>query len=429
MIVHPPMHYFLIGQLMRFGMTLYYAEATPTLVMVLLCVFLIVRSPFTAPVKIGFLYGLWVSMAALSRTGVELFGMRPEGELNAAWLAGLILLESGRLKNWDPLRLFLGTLLMAYACTLHYYAGVGALGVVVYLMWATWSLRRRAWKACLAIIAGGLLWSVPFALLFLWPNHVAILRFANSQETLNSFRDVLQAHWNQYGNWVNGHVGNFWLRIPVSLDIPLVLMSTPVLLSMACTRGIALAAMPLELFILLAHHKHNYYFIHELALYAVAVGAGSLTMMDFLLLKQKRMPYARHAGWALFAISIAVSFWNLDRWSAGAPLNLTVQPQVHESEIARAAGRVILGGPYATVATRIASWYSSGGTYWYNPAPDLLWQRQSLAGFDAKAFFSHFDAVVENPHMSDDTSTRNTIPCSPGIWTGPCDWAVSSSRT
>ena len=93
MIVHPPVHYFLIGLLMRLGFTLYYAQATPTLLMALLCIWLILRGPFSAPVEIGLLYGLWVSMAVFGRFHIELFGMRPEGQLGVAWLASLILLE------------------------------------------------------------------------------------------------------------------------------------------------------------------------------------------------------------------------------------------------------------------------------------------------------------------------------------------------
>src|SRR5205085_1904904 len=120
MVVHPPVHYEVIALAMRAGFNSYYAEATPTLFMLLLGVALIAFGPFPGPVKIGLLYGLWVSMAFLGPTGQEIFGMRPEGDVEASWMAGLIALESGRLRKWNVPMLFLGALLLTYAGSLHY---------------------------------------------------------------------------------------------------------------------------------------------------------------------------------------------------------------------------------------------------------------------------------------------------------------------
>jgi hypothetical protein len=401
MIVHPPVHYALIGTLMRLGFSLYYAQATPTLLMVLICIWLIVRAPFTAPVKIGLLYGLWVSMAVFGRFGIEMFGMRPEGHLGAAWLAGLILLESGRLRNWNPIELFAGAFFLAYACSLHYYAAAGAAGAVVYVVWAAWTFRWRSWKALLAITAGALMYGLPFLTIYFLPHQHAILDFIKSTQNGGGVREVLDVHLKEYQYWARYKAGNFWLQIPVSLGIPIVLLSTPILFALRSTRGIALAALPLELFLLLfAHHKHAYYYIHEVALYSAAVVAGTLTIADRFLTKWK-LPGARAVGWTAFGLMIAVSFWNLNKWDG--KLTVSLQPRVHEAEIARTAGRAILG-PYATVATRIGPWYSSGGDYWYNPAQDVLWvPGQTLANVDMRAYFSHFDAVVEDAHMSDAT--------------------------
>lgn len=405
MFVHPPVHYLLIGILMRMGMTLYYAQATPTLVMVLLCVWLIVRSPFTAPVKIAFLYGLWVSMAAFSRFGLQFFGMRPEGDLGAAWLAALVLLESGRLRNWNPIELFGGTLLLAYACSLHYYAAPAALGIVVYVAWALWTLRGRARKPLLAIAGGGLVYAVPVLALFVLPHLHSILAFVKEATASGGgVRDILQVHLDQYAFWARYKAGNFWLQIPAALGIPVVLLSTPILLALPSTRGIALAALPWELFLLLfAQHKLTYYFVHEVALYGAAVLAGSLTFADKFLTKL-RLPAARLAGWIAFGLAIPISFLNLHTWDND--LLLSIQPQVHEAEIARAAGRQIIG-PDATVATRIGAWFSGGGRYWHNPGADLeIAPNQTFSEADVRSYFSHFDAAVEYPHMSEVTNNQ-----------------------
>ncbi len=412
MIVHPPVHYLLIGILMRLGMTLYYAQATPTLLMALLCVWLIVRGPFTAPVKIGLMYGLWVSMAVFVPFGYEFFGMRPEGHLGAAWLAGLVLLESGRLRNWNPKELFAGTLVLAYACSLHYYAAPAGLGVVVYGVWALASLRRRAWKPLLAMACGGLLYAGPLAEMFLLPHLPSILAFIKSTQSGGGIRDVLQVHLDQYAYWAKYKVGNFWLQIPDSLGIPLVLLSTPVLLTLRTARGIALAALPLELFLLLfAQHKHPYYFIHEVALCGAAVMAGSLTLAD-LLIKKVVFPAARAALWSAFGVLIAISFWNLHTWHRDLVISLV--PQVHESEIARASGRAIIG-PDAKVASRIGPWFSSGGRYWHDPTLDLDdGPDETFSDADLREYFSHFDAVVECTHMS--SATRNKLHASLLTW-------------
>jgi hypothetical protein len=397
MIVHPPVHYAVIGMLMRLGFTLYYAQATPTLLLALLCIWLIVRSPFSAPVQIGLLYGLWVSMAVFARFGIELFGMRPEGEVGTAWLAGLVLLESGRLRNWNLLDLGAGACLLAYACSLHYYAAFGILGAVVYVAWAMGSQRRQAWKAVLAIAAGGLLYGLPYLAMFLLPNWHAIMEFVKTVNSGGGVQEVIQAHEKEYEFWSLYKAGSFWLQIPVSFGIPLLLLSTPILLALRSTRGIALAALPLQLFLLFyAHHKTAYYFIHEVAIYSAAVAAGSLTLADRLL-SRWRLPFARPAGWALFGIMISVSFWNLNKWDG--KLTISLRPRVHEAEIVRAASREMLGS-YATVASRIGPWYSSGGEFWHDPAPDVVWPNESFPDADVKKYFSHFDAVVEHAHMS-----------------------------
>ena len=163
MVVHPPLHYKIIAAFMRRGLTYYYAEATPALLMLLFGIVLVVCSPFPATAKMALLCGLAAPTAWLGSPGLELFGMRPENHLNAAWLAGLIALESGRLANWNLKWLFAGAFLVTYASGIHYYAAPALLGVLVYMIWAIvqngW---RRASKPLLAMSAGGLLFGVPY---------------------------------------------------------------------------------------------------------------------------------------------------------------------------------------------------------------------------------------------------------------------------
>ena len=403
MVVHPPVHYEAIAILMRLGLSLYYAQATPALLMLFLCIWLIVRGPFTGPVKIGLLYGIWVSVAIFGKIGIEMFGMRPENHLGAAWLAGLVALESARLEKWNLKLLCGGTFLLTYASGIHYYAAVGILGVGVYMAWVVKSFGLRgARRPLLAMTLGGLLCGVPYLLLFYLPHHTAIQQMIHGTQAGGSIADNLRAHFDEYRRWVAPRVGNFWLRGPVSVGIPLVILSTPILLAIPSTRGIALAALPLQLFILLfAWHKHTYYYIHEVELYSAAVVAGVLTAADRLV-PRLRWRWAQYPVWAILAVALGLGWWHLDKW--GGKLAVSMEPRVHESEIARAAGREMVG-PDARVASRIGAWYSAGAESWYNPSPDVLFPL-SLAGFDGAAYFSRFDAVAEYSHMSDATSNR-----------------------
>ena len=405
MVVHPPLHYQAIAMFIRLGMGLYYAEATPAFLALLLCIWLVVEGPFTGAVKIGVLYGLWMSIAIFGRTGAELFGMRPENHLDAAWLGGLLALESGRLRNWDWKRLFLGAFLLAYASGVHYYAVLGVLGVAVYAAWAVQSLGlRRAARALLAIALGGLLFGVPYLLLFYFPEQAGIWKMIHDTQTGGGIASNLHAHRAQYASFLQQGAGGFWLKIPLMTGLPMVLFATPILLAIPSTRGIAMAALPLQLFLLFfAAHKHAYYYTHEIAIFGTAVAAGLITLAGHLLAGIPRRS-VRYAVWTGVAALLVLGWWQLHKWLLGGPY-LSLTPRVHEAEIARAAARRMLP-PNPRVASRIGAWYSAGGDAWHDPSPDVLWP-ESVSQLNAVNYFSRFDAAAEYSHMSDAVPNRD----------------------
>jgi hypothetical protein len=169
---------------------------------------------------------------------------------------------------------------------------------------------------------------------------------------------------------------------------------------MRSTRGIALAALPLQLFVLLfAWHKHTYYYVHEVALYGAAAAAGVLTL-GVRHIPRLRWRAARIAAWLGVAVLLAFGWWQLHKWhGAGNALTLSAEGRLHEAEIARASNREILGA-HARVASRIGAWYSSGGEFWHNSSE--IYQRPFTRP-EADAYFARFDAIAENAHMSDAT--------------------------
>ena len=322
--------------------------------------------------------------------------------MGAVWLAGLLALESARLTNWTLRLLFLGSFLLAYSSGIHYYAALGTLGVVVYAAWAVKSLGlRAAQRPLMALALGGLLFGVRHLLLFYLPNQAGILKIVHDTQA-GGIADSIRVHRAQYQTFLQQPVGGFWLKLPLITGIPMVLFATPILFAMRSTRGIALAALPLQIFLLaFAGHKHAYYYIHEVAIYGTAVAAGSLTLASRLLARAEWKPL-RCAVWTGLAAMLALGWWQLHKWEGtGRGPFLSLTPRAHEAEIARAAGRQMLP-PSPRVASRIGAWYASGGDTWHDPAPDLLWPK-TVTNLNSANYFSRFDAIAEIRHMSEFT--------------------------
>lgn len=400
MVVHPPLHYKIIAAFMRCGFNYYYAEATPAFLMLLLGVVLTVRSSLPGAVKMGLLCGFAAPIAWLAHSGLELFGMRPENHLNAAWLAGLIALESGRLAKWNLKWLFVGAFLLTYAAGIHYYAAPALLGVLVYMVWVIaqngW---RRAGKPLLVITAGGLLFGVPYLLLFVVPDWHAIMAMLQTFPPEGT-GTILQAHLDEYHNLAPKQSGGPWLRLPLAHGIPLVLLSTPILLAFRATRGFVVASLPLQLFVLLfASHKHGYYFVHEISIYGIALVTGILVLADRLIGKLPRQQVLKGPVLAAAAAILGASLL-LAKWDARHS-KILLEPREQEAEVARAAGKEMLG-PDARVGSRLGLWYASGAAHWYNISLDLLWSPMP-EHFHVADYASRLDALAEYSHMSNES--------------------------
>jgi hypothetical protein len=391
-ITHPPIHTFLIGSLSRLGLTIYYAEATPTVLLFLLGIVCIVRSVFPDAVKLGLLFSVGFLMAAAnSMPWTELFGTRPEGHVHAAWLCGLVLLESGRLENWNWRKLAAGAFLLTWASGTHYYAAFAFTGVAVY---AVWVVRSLSWKEAgprlAALVLGGCLFGIPYVLLYLWPYRKAIQFALGVTPGEGALRASMQWHAEMYRTWISlaGHLGPS--KMVMSWGIPLAAYTTAILLAVRWTRGFALAALPLQLFLcLFAWHKLSPYLIHEVALFAGALAIGALVLLDWFSL---RLPAAVRPGvLPVAALLLAIQL------VAGSPMlkaaTLSIEPRVHEAEVARAAAREILG-PDARVGGDWGEWYASGGAHFYDTQADT---QLEYLGYDPRTYAANFDALADCP--------------------------------
>jgi len=392
-ITHPPIHTFLIGTLLRLGMGIYYAEATPTVLLFLLGIVFVVRSAFPDAVKLGLLFSVgYLVSAGNALPWTELFGTRPEGSIHAAWLCGLVLLESGRLAGWHRPSLAAGACFLTWASGLHYYAAFAFLGVAVYAVWAVASLGwKRARPPLVALCLGGCLFGIPYAVLYLLPYWKDIQVAIGVTPGQGVLRASIQWHAAEYRAWAASTDYLSLVRRAMGWQVPLLVYSTAILAAVRWTRGLALAALPLQLFLyLFAYHKLSQYLIHEAALFAaaVAIGVAVVAMWAAARLPAAARPFALPLVAVAFGVYLA----------AGSPMlqaaRLSVEPRIHEAEVARAASREILG-PDARVGGDSGQWYASGAAHWYNTQADI---QIGLLWYDRRTYASNLDALVDCPN-------------------------------
>jgi hypothetical protein len=250
--LRPPSHSLMVGLLMKALVPVPYAEALPTFILISIAILLVVRSSFSDDVKISLMFGLIAGslLPAIAASGPYGAGiMRPDYEWAFAWFAGLVGLESGRLNDWNPTRVFVGSLLLTYSSTTHYPAILGWTGVVVYFIWIA---KTRGWKIgrrpMLSLAVGVLLVEVPFLLLWAIPNFLYILGFLTGPggENFQGIAANLSFHSQRYLSFATifPYYPSRALFFPLLIGVPCMLFSVPILFSRSETRGLAVASLP-----------------------------------------------------------------------------------------------------------------------------------------------------------------------------------------
>jgi hypothetical protein len=391
-ITHPPVHLLWIGLLWRAGFTPYYAEATPTVLLMLLSITIVVRSAFPTAVKLGWLFS--IGYLAGSGDGLTLcYGSRPEGEIQATWMCGLLLLETGRLEDWDRLKLAAGAFFLMWAAGTHYYAGPAAAGVAVYLVWAIWKLGwKQAKPRVIALCLGSGLFVVPYFALYVIPYFQEISTTIRNTVGHGGIALSVERHLALYKSWSQETYHPELVRKTMGLGIPLLVFSTVILAAIRSTRGVALAALPLQLGVfLLVWRKMPYYIVHESIIFAAAIAIGLLALIHNLVTRWAKRIESAFAP--LAAVTLAFCIAKGSPMLAGA--RVTEVPRVHEMELAHAAGQRMLG-THARVGGRWWAWYASGAQHWYDVERDL---NLGFLEFDPLTYVRNLDALEVCPSM------------------------------
>ncbi len=403
----PPTHYFILGLLML--MTRLPAEAAaviPIVCWMALGALAVVVARWELPWKLGALAGLYAGLVYWAPQAY----IRPDADMAGALIAGLLLLEAGRSRDFDWRLLLLGSFALTLASSLHYVATPAFLGVGVYAAWAWLRLGRGALRPLMAIAAGALVVGLPYLVLFVIPDIrdiSAIIQAANGG--LNPVA-ALRAHIAYYraaGAAGQGGTLLHYLTLPLTWSgIPAVLLTTPLLWWRKETRGVALASLPFLLFVLLVLRvpvaEGEIHMTPEITLYliclfaAAALGIDALARWALSRLRRPKVARAavRHlmvgvAGIALIWPVTAAGRTYLDA-ASGTP---TWHPLHDEMGLARAAGFSIVGPRAVETSSNYSLWYISGASAWFDGIANL--DVTDPSALDVRAYARRFTALPE----------------------------------
>jgi hypothetical protein len=399
MVIHPPVHYRTAGLLMRAGFGLFQALGTIAFAGLVVGVAAVLTGPFKATVKIAFLFALLIPNFLL----IDLDAIRPELQMALVLVAGLVLLEGGRLRKWRPLELAIGAFLVCYASSLHYFAWPGAAGVAVYWVWVLFTgVGKARWLAFGALALGSAIYVVPYASLFAWPHRADInalvsalraLDFPLDQSTITPFQYHQEAYaaspgymgaaFDPNSPWRNILSPFFYYRVPAAF------VAVPILLLHPQTRGIALASLPFLLPLLyLVNHKSLPYFRVELTLLCAALIIAVLEPATAFL--RRLTSYAAQGFFLLSVIAFGLMAIFDDRVLAG----LRGGRFVDEIAVQRTVAHQMVSSGATVGGASIVLWYTSGGHQYRSVTADIVYPAD-ISGLDIGSYFSDFDAIAE----------------------------------
>jgi hypothetical protein len=395
MVVHPPTHYAITAILMKLGLPLFAAAAVPVIALTAILAIVILTGPFSAVASVGLLLGYFVALTTWS----EFYTLRPDLHVTAAWFAGLVTLESARLRGWSVGRLFLGSALAVLAAAVHYW-GVSA--ILLPLIYSAVLIRQRgfdqSWRQLLAVAAGGCLIGLPFLIWFVIPLYRPIMQMVAAVQGDGTPLDAFTRHLASYEAFAQRLPAGWSIRTLSSalsspallLGVPAVFVAVPLLAWNRQTRTLAFAGALLPLFVLfLSQGKqvgYTGYFTPEFILMFAGLLITLLTV-----LQRTRPRIIGRTAWTtgLIVIMSTLAFRGVPT-SMGTAWAWT--PRLDALEVLRGAAERVIGSRAVVAVTSAGVWFTGGGTFVWNAFNEVADANQK--GKDVRALLAPMDAVV-----------------------------------
>lgn len=397
-MVHPPVQYYMVAQLIKAGVNTQLAYALPFLASLLL---LLAVNTFSS---VQFTKRVAIICAVQFPLVFKIGSIRPDVTIATLWLASLILFDWWNEKRERPLLLFFSALVLAFSSTLHYYATFGLIGAGVYLYVCIAARHNNSvFKKNIAALAAGLgVVLLPYYLGFVVPNLQGIMNHVQNNQGPGGVLEAIQKHIELYqklSDYPDFHYGNttlFLLALKISYKFNLFLAITSVILLYLRKemRLIALAAAPLLLVILFySKGKTDGYLMPEFLFFVFAVAYYLfIGIKNFL---QKDSPFLKYTALILGLVLISPVFSNAIKVTLYTfPFSI----RNLEMHTTRNCAKQIVGDN-AYIGGRISAWYIGGSQTWKDLNVDLFDSVILPPKDSLKRYFTQFTAVAETRHV------------------------------
>ena len=367
---HPPVHYILLGLVMKI-MPLFYAEGVLPIIFVALSLWFVVSIRADSSFRFAYALSLFSLIVIAVSAHMSNFGVRPEMNMTLCWAAGLIALEKGRHDNWAPWPLAIGAFLVTLGATFHYIGMAFVFGLPFYAYAAYRDQEISDFKKSLtALAAGSFLIGIPFLVFFFAPmlEKILVWREITSQSIHSSNPiEIFLFHIQR-----NQSQGLYWGTLPWFQDftgalqrmyMPTGLVSAVGLLFFRQTRLIALAVLPEMIFVYFyAGKSQPFYLLLQFFLFYIFSYTLLFRFLSFLL---KRKGFLHLEKVTLFVISFAVTLTlTVTSPNFQFAFDESGRRHFHWMDLARAASQTIVG-PDAVMFGREPAAYISGAKFWY----------------------------------------------------------------
>lgn len=384
MWIHPPLHYVVVGLLMKLfpmevALNVYYLLLTALLFTA------IAYLRYQAVIRICLLTGAFVFVISQFRN-FQNFSFRPEMAVALCWVAGTFFLESARQRNWNSKLLSAGTLAVLYGALSQYFAylSVSTIGVyfLLFLLSSKNHKNNHAAKLFIGIAAlAGLL----YVLLFLAPYHTQILNWISGAKPSAEVRQlsfpfgVLEYHLQ-----LHRYDPSFFFRHHLSAG----LVACALLFLFKRFRVLAFSLLPFVIALtFIPNGKKQYYGFPEWLLADLGIAA---CVGEIILLLSNTIRFSYRVRRVVLGISVVVFLFCTFRL-AFLTGQKEFQYQPHPIDVLRSLSQVTTG-ENALIGGRHGLWYASGAAKWYseevsiwNKLPDSI--EQYLSGPDYFAMY------------------------------------------